>query len=37
LILRSRLNPSPRCLNYAYHGLSAGINVNVLAFAAMDI
>jgi hypothetical protein len=29
LILRSRLNPSPRGLNYAYHGLPAGMNVHV--------
>jgi hypothetical protein len=29
LILRFRLNPSPRCFNYAYHGLPAGMNVHV--------
>jgi hypothetical protein len=43
LILRFRLNPSPRCFNYAYHGLPAGMNVHVfyrdllLAFAAVTI
>jgi hypothetical protein len=43
LILRFRLNPSPRCFNYAYHGLLAGMNVHVfyrdllLAFAAVAI
>ena len=30
LILQFRLNPSPRGLNYAYHGLPAGMNVHVL-------
>jgi hypothetical protein len=30
LILRFRLDHSPRCLNYCYHGLPAGMNVNVL-------
>jgi len=28
--LRSRLNPSPWGLNYAYHGLPAGMDVDVL-------
>lgn len=43
LILRFRLNPSPRCLDYADHGLPAGMNVHVLdrdpllALAAMAI
>jgi hypothetical protein len=30
LILRYRLNPSPRRLNHTDHGLPAGMNVNVL-------
>ena len=30
LILRSRLNPSPRGLNHTDHCLPAGMNVNVL-------
>jgi hypothetical protein len=43
LILRFRLNPSPRCFNYAYLGLPAGMNVHVFyrdllrALAAMAI
>jgi hypothetical protein len=30
LILRFRLNPFPRGLNHADHGLATGMNVNVL-------
>ena len=43
LILRFRLNPSPRGLNHTDHGLPAGVNVHVLdrdlllAFAAVAI
>jgi hypothetical protein len=43
LILRFRLNPSPRGLNHTDHGLPAGMNVHVfyrdllLALAAMAI
>jgi hypothetical protein len=43
LILRFRLDSSPRCLNYAYHGPLAGGNMHVLdrdllyALAAMAI
>jgi hypothetical protein len=43
LILRFRLNPSPWRLNYPYHGLPAGMHVNVFhrnllhALAAMAI